>query len=401
MSQRKHPKYEYLTSRWGGMKLREEFGVRIENWLKAFDESEHEMLLSLLSQFYYYSEEKVKAKTKELYQKFLSFQGGIADGAVFTKIIKDLGASYSDILFDTFWLSNDLYDFCEPNILDLIDEADASQIPEIICVIDDYSGSGKTFVKTVNKMLEKNHYVAQVHIFFLTLHITNTAISLINEYSKNTGINIDVVYLDLSDKTFKDDYLYSKIEARRQRLQYQNLCAKNKTNPDYVFGFEEIESLVAFHYNTPNNTLGLFWQDFADFIALFPRHRKKRTTLTQLQKNVQKRKNAKQAKSIYGFNDAQYSLFMAYCVAQNKGFSFDQARIDFGLNSDQLSELIKRMISEGYVTTQEGIFIATPKLRSNMFMGRLKKLKNSYIAEDVEQEKTTTFEAVAYVPKKF
>ena len=115
MSQRKHPKYEYLTSRWGGMKLREEFGVRIENWLKAFDESEHEMLLSLLSQFYYYSEEKVKAKTKELYQKFLSSQGGIADGAVFTKIIKDLGASYSDILFDTFWLSNDLYDFCEPN----------------------------------------------------------------------------------------------------------------------------------------------------------------------------------------------------------------------------------------------------------------------------------------------
>ena len=401
MSQRKHPKYEYLTSRWGGMKLREEFGVRIENWLKAFDESEHEMLLSLLSQFYYYSEEKVKAKTKELYQKFLSFQGGIADGAVFTKIIKDLGASYSDILFDTFWLSNDLYDFCEPNILDLIDEADASQIPEIICVIDDYSGSGKTFVKTVNQMLEKNHYVAQVHIFFLTLHITNTAISLINEYSKNTGINIDVVYLDLSDKTFKDDYLYSQIEARRLRLQYQNLCAKNKTNPDYVFGFEEIESMVAFHYNTPNNTLGLFWQDFADFIALFPRHRKKHTTLSQLQKNVQKRKNAKQAKSIYGFNNAQYSLFMAYCVAQNKGFSFDQAKIDFGLNSDQLSELIKRMISEGYVTTQEGIFIATPKLRSNMFMGRLKKLKNSYIAEDVEQEKTAAFEAVSYVPKKF
>ena len=179
------------------------------------------------------------------------------------------------------------------------------------------------------------------------------------------------------------------------------MCTKNKTNPDYIFGFEEIESLVAFHYNTPNNTLGLFWQDFADFIALFPRHRKKHTTLSQLQKNVQKRKKAKQAKSIYGFNDAQYSLFMAYCVAQNKGFSFDQARIDFGLNSNQLSERIKRMISEGYVTTQEGIFIATPKLKSNMFMGRLKKLKNSYIAEDVGQEKTAAFEAVSYVPKKF
>ena len=72
MSQRKHPKYEYLTSRWGGMKLREEFEERIDNWLKAFDESEHKMLLSLLSQFYYYSEEKVKENSKKLYQKFLS-----------------------------------------------------------------------------------------------------------------------------------------------------------------------------------------------------------------------------------------------------------------------------------------------------------------------------------------
>jgi len=401
MSQRKHPKYEYLTSRWGGMRLREEFGERIENWLKAFDESEHEMLLSLLSQFYYYSEQKIKEKTKELYQKFLSSQSDITDNIVFTKIIKDLGASYSDILFDTFWFSNDLYDFCEPNILDLINEVDESQIPKIICVIDDYSGTGKTFVKTVNKMLEKNNHVAKAHIFFLTLHITNTAIALINEYSINTGIKIDVVYLDLSDKTFKDDYLYNQVEARRQRLQYQNLCVRNKMNPDYVFGFEEIESLVAFHYNTPNNTLGLFWQDFADFITLFPRHRKKHTTLSQLQKNVQKRRNAKQAKSIYGFNDAQYSLFMAYCVAQNKKFSFEQARIDFGLNTDQLSELIKRMISEGYVTTQDGIFIATPKLRSNMFMGRLKKFKNSYEANDTKQENATTFEAVAYVPKKF
>ena len=71
MSQRKHPKYEYLTSRWGGMKLREEFEERIDNWLKAFDESEHKMLLSLLSQFYYYSEEKVKENSKKLYQKFL------------------------------------------------------------------------------------------------------------------------------------------------------------------------------------------------------------------------------------------------------------------------------------------------------------------------------------------
>lgn len=35
MSQRKHPKYEYLTSRCGGMKLREEFEERSNNCRKA------------------------------------------------------------------------------------------------------------------------------------------------------------------------------------------------------------------------------------------------------------------------------------------------------------------------------------------------------------------------------
>ena len=102
MSQRKHPKYEYLTSRWGGMKLREEFEGRIDNWLEAFDESEHKMLLSLLSKFYYYSEEKVKENSKKLYQKFLCENPEYKKTTVFTKIIKDFGTSYSDILFNTF-----------------------------------------------------------------------------------------------------------------------------------------------------------------------------------------------------------------------------------------------------------------------------------------------------------
>lgn len=401
MSQRKHFKYEYLTSRWGGMKLREEFDERIKNWLKAFNESEQEMLLSLLSQFYYYSEEKIKSKTKELYQKFLVDNHDKDDSIIFTKIIKELGASYSDILFDTFWLSNDLYDFCEPKILDLIEHLEESEIPKSIVIIDDYSGSGKTFIKTVDKMLNKNHWVEQTHIFFLVLHITNTAIAFIDDYAQSTGVKIDVIYLDLSDKAFKDDYLYNRIEAHRQRLQYENLCSINKIHSDYVFGFDEIESLVAFHYNTPNNTLGLFWQDFADFVALFPRHRKKRNHLNQIQKNVQKRKNAKNAKVIYGFDDAKYALFMAYCVAADKNFTFEQAKIDFGLNSDQLSEFIDRMIREDYIIIQNGKFIATSKLKSNMFTSRLKTLKKAYIIDPVPEEKNQIFDEVSYIPKKF
>ena len=401
MSQRKHPKYEYLTSRWGGMKLREEFEERIDNWLKAFDESEHKMLLSLLSQFYYYSEEKVKENSKKLYQKFLSENPEYEKATVFTKIIKDFGTSYSDILFNTFWFCNDLYDDCELNILELLENIEEYEIPKAIAIIDDYSGSGKTFVKTIDKMVKKNACIGQAHFFFLTLHITNTAIDLIQNYAKITGFKIDIVSLDISDKTFKDDYLYDRIEARKHREQYEVLCAKNKINLDFVFGFDEIESLVAFHYNTPNNTLGLFWQDFADFMALFPRHKKQRNKLNEIQNNVQKRRKAKAAGAIYGFNDAKYALFMAYCVASDKKFSFEQAKADFGLNQEQLMDLLERMTKEGYVTAKDGKFVATPKLKSNMFTTRLKKLKKSYTVDRMVEDISTDFKLVSYVPKNF
>ena len=401
MSQRKHPKYEYLTSRWGGMKLREEFEERIDNWLKAFDESEHKMLLSLLSQFYYYSEEKVKENSKKLYQKFLSENPEYEKATVFTKIIKDFGTSYSDILFNTFWLCNDLYDYCELSILELLENIEECEIPKAIAIIDDYSGSGKTFVKTIDKMVKKNACIGQAHFFFLTLHITNTAIDLIQNYAKITGFKIDIISLDISDKTFKDDYLYDRIEARKHRKQYEVLCVKNNINSNFVFGFDEIESLVAFHYNTPNNTLGLFWQDFADFMALFPRHKKQRNGLSEIQNNVRKRKKAKGAGAIYGFDDAKYALFMAYCVASDKKFSFEQAKADFGLNQEQLLDLIDRMIKEGYVVTQDGKFVATPKLKSNMFTTRLKNLKKSYTIDMMVEDMSTDFNVVPYVPKNF
>lgn len=50
---RKHPKYENITSRWGGMKVREEFAERMDKWLNAFAESDRIFLLELLKEFYY------------------------------------------------------------------------------------------------------------------------------------------------------------------------------------------------------------------------------------------------------------------------------------------------------------------------------------------------------------
>lgn len=98
-----------------------------------------------------YSEEKVKENSKKLYQKFLSKNPEYEKTTVFTNIVKDFGTSYSDILFNTFWFCNDLYDYCEPNIVELLENLEECEIPKAIAIIDDYSGSGKTFVKTIDR----------------------------------------------------------------------------------------------------------------------------------------------------------------------------------------------------------------------------------------------------------
>ena len=78
------------------------------------------------------------------------------------------------------------------------------------------------------------------------------------------------------------------------------MCDKLSINKDFILGFEEVESLVAFHYNTPNNTLGLFWQDLSDFVALFPRHKRKKTLLKNLQQDAKRRKRQSMQTVVYG-----------------------------------------------------------------------------------------------------
>ena len=87
-STRKHYKYEYLTSLWGGMKLRKEMEPRIESWRSGCPKEEQKLMLDLLSNFHYYSEKRINEKVEELYKEFVeSYTGNPAD-VIFTKIIK-------------------------------------------------------------------------------------------------------------------------------------------------------------------------------------------------------------------------------------------------------------------------------------------------------------------------
>ncbi|CUP26755.1 phosphoribosyltransferase-like protein [Blautia obeum] len=392
---RKHPKYENITASWGGMRVREEFAERIDAWLKAFPTCEHSFLLELLSEFYYYSEEQIAKKVVELYNLFEKEFTGDINEVVFTKIIKEQGIAFSDILFTTFWLKNNISN-AENNILGLLE---AGQIPKELVIVDDYSGTGKSFIKTVNKMLQTNGEVKNSQVYFLTLHITERALKMIREYEKELGIPIKVFYLDCTEEVFKTDYIYNKIEAEYKKRDYIKICERQEVKENYILGYEDVESLITFYYNTPNNTLGLFWQNLGEFVALFPRRERKRTSLSRMQREAQNRKRRDQEVVIYGIPETKLKIMLLYCLGQEKGISVEDFKQKFGLNSDQAYNALKTMLDEGYVYNRNGCFFPDVKLRSRIFMSRIKKGQERF--KEKKEEIKEFSKQTKYIPQKF
>lgn len=394
---RKRAPYEYLTSRWGGMKLRQEIGTRIEKWLSAFPEAEHPFLLELLEHFYYYSEKRIKEKVKELFTLFQKSCGEEANDVTYTKVLKEQGVAYSDLVFSAFWLENNLADYAEGNMCGLLSNG---IIPPIIAVVDDFSGTGNTFIKTIDQYLQMAPSVGDSDIYFLVLHITEIAKKKICAYSNDIGINIKIISVDDSQAAFKSGYLYEEIIAQKNRKGYSDIYSRFALNKDFALGFGEVEALVAFHYNTPNNTLGLFWQDLTGFCALFPRHKREKTTLRKMQNAAKAKKKQKSIVTAFGIENSQMATLMVYVLAYRKSFSMERAIVDLGLTSEQLNKLLKEMIDRGYILYQKGKYSATEKGKTHLFVSRLDKVKKAY-DKPMQEEQAQFALHEEYIPINF
>lgn len=399
-TKRKHPKYEDITSRWGGMKIRVEFEKCIDDWLKEFPVKNHPFLLELLSNFYYYCEEEIKKKVQELYKAFVDDYYGDLEEVVFTKVYKEYGLTgFSDILFMTFWNNNCIQDYSVNDISGLLE---LGQVPKVLSIVEDYSGTGNTIIKTIDKMIQINEELQNTKIYILVLHITKRALEKIKEYAEKVGLDVKIIYLDYSEETFKKNYIYNEIEAEIKKRYYNIICKNKGVTGEYVFGYEEVASLVAFHYNTPNNTLGLFWKDMADFSTIFPRNKRKRTNLRKMQQEAKIRKSKKEPPVIYGLEDGKMTVMLTYCIGREKGISIGEFMDTFGLTTEQADDALRGMIQQGYVINSSGKYIPTVKLKSKLFSSRIKKGQNRFKKEKQKIEEKTIFDIHnEYIPCNF
>lgn len=393
------PRYKYgqYTKNWGDAKIKEEYDIKIDNWLNNFSIDKHPLLLELLKNFYFYSQAKVGDKVKELHNKLITNHTIDINKTVFTKIPKKAGVGFSDITFLAYWTNNELYNCNVSNIWDLIDE---DIVPETLVFVDDFFGSGQTFIENLQQLIEAAPDLQNSEIFFLSIHGSEIGFNAITKFAQECNMKISIEYLDYSSEAFKEDYIFDVVNASLRKKEYIELCKTHGVPSCEHLGYNDVQALVAFEFNAPNDTLGLFRHSADDFAQLFRRKEKYRTTLSNMRAEAKKRKTKRMPCVLFGLKDNQYQRFITYCLAHGKDFSEYQACIDFGITTDLLGKWIAYIVNHKYVVYKDGKMKPGKKARDKMFISRLSEWKKAF---NITEESLigSPKSANTYIPKNF
>lgn len=260
---------------------------KIDEWLKNFDgsyfedeENEKKLALWLLAHFSYYTMEDVRILCKKLYDQYIheklcSYQG--------IDLSKDINDIISNTLFvglgnDSESGNNILYYFRQENHLCKQNfEIDTNKTYENLVYVDDVTISGEQALEYIQsrKIKANNTYVA-------VMIATEDAIKNLKESRKKIK-PIATMVLDQRDKAFSDAaYVFSEKRIKEIRKTAQEFCelyGKKAVKgcgymASYPLGFDDGQYMISFEYNTPDNTLPIFWGTGSGWIPLFKRYPK-------------------------------------------------------------------------------------------------------------------------------
>ena len=237
----------------------------------------------LMKNFDYYSHANVNKCLIELHGMLQACEEVCFDNTVYAVLAKKDGKLNSGHVYVIEYQKlNDISkDVIYPNFNDIIKIMEYVDDIKNIVFIDDFSGTGKTFLDFVKKYLE---HLRNIHVYFLVVHIMENALNKIIKFAESNGMNVTVLYISCTSKAF------SKMEdLRDKKKEFIRESANLGISGKYILGYDKSEALVAFYNNTPNNTFGVFWMDTENHVSLIPRRKERRPSWLDLKKEKEKR----------------------------------------------------------------------------------------------------------------
>ncbi len=241
---------------------------RFDKWSLDLKEEETILLEEFLKRFKYYSKQRTRNIIRELNERASNKYKISNLDCLISVVRKADGKGNSSHKYwlmhqEVSGLSSDIY----YDSLGDIDEAAWVNINKIVFV-DDCSGTGKQFTKFLKRQEQtfidrkQNKSLRGKTIILLVVHIIEDALAVIDKYAKKNGLDIKVEYYWSEKKAF-----FGKGEDVKNIF----LQLSEDRAVKFSLGFQEAEALMAFYNNSPNDTLGVFWCDSDNNIALFPR----------------------------------------------------------------------------------------------------------------------------------
>lgn len=272
------------------------FYGRIEEWLEiCSNDIERKYLLELLEEYLYFPQDRFNKEIEQLIER-LKDEGIDIGKALFVTFPSKKGvASGGDnisvaLTIATMGIVN------KENIITDVERATEDLLKRIpkykyIVFMDDVIGSGRTLNNNVKTFVDRFSFDKGV-VFYITYLCgrekkIHKKIKQFSKWYKNEFREIVLFPMKKclyeSEKKDKEQRIKNVCNIERKIEKYA-IEDRDKT---FFMGFEKNQLLVSFYYNTPNNTLSLFWRPTSVSVPLFIRSSYKRPTINDCRRNKQ------------------------------------------------------------------------------------------------------------------
>lgn len=262
--------YDRCLERWDSSDKRTEyFSDHFEEWFSQIPEEIQDVVLELLELFEYYSQSKTNQCLMELHPKLQELESFDDDQAIYTPLVSQKGiANSSDDYLYTYKQIHGISKYKVVRDLNVFSKRTPEKLSAIknIVIVDDFCGSGSS----LREFLEGNiELLRGKHIYYLVTYIMEASLPEITKIANDFELEIDVLYINMGKKALDNEKFSDNADALR--LDIKKKSKKLNIHRYYRLGKYDSESLVAFHNDTPNNTIGLFWYDSVKYFSIFPR----------------------------------------------------------------------------------------------------------------------------------
>ena len=270
------------------------FSQHINEWLEiCSDNTQRKYLLELLGEYLYFPQSRYNEEFQNIIDT-LEEQTGNINEILFVTFTAKKGTASGGANVSAALIMATMGNSVKENIITDVERATEDLIDRInnykyIVFIDDIIGSGKTLYSNVGNFIERFYFNEDVTFFVVFLcgrikKINEKLKQLRKKYKKNfKSIALYPLKRSLYENERKDKQQRIDNIIKIERIIEDNSDPNEKG--EFFMGFEKNQLLVSFYYNTPNNTLSLFWRPTSISVPLFTRTSYRRPTIDDCRKN--------------------------------------------------------------------------------------------------------------------